>query len=182
MNISSVLSVIYSVCSVCNYKHKIYLYSHLDGACVKWYSSEFLTLWEQTWNKTPDIEGCVCRRVNVAGLRLLFLERAAYKGDLLLASSVAALGMSPVNRKLCLDHLYSVLYAKLHFLSGSLRFWCTVGRCCLCDQPWRKAVGSESGLPWAEALHTCQCIFLAEGRVSSLWPHVGAREHKEVWT
>ena len=110
----------------------------------------------------------VCRWINVAGLRLLFIERAAYKSGLLLASSIVALRMSPVNRKLCSDHLYSVLYAKLHFPSGRLGFWCTVGRCCLCDQPWRKAVGSESGLPWAETLHICQYIFLAEGRVSSL--------------
>ena len=168
MNTRSVLSGGYSVCSVCNYKHKIYLYSHLDGAWGERCSSESLTLWAQTWNKTPNIEGCVCRWINVAGLRLLFIERAAYKSDLLLASSIVALRMSPVNRKLCLDHLYRGLYAKLHFPSGSPGFQCTVGRCCLCDQPWRKAVGSGSGLPWAETLHTCQCIFLAEGRVSSL--------------
>lgn len=89
----------------------------------------------------------MCRRVNVAGLRLLFLERAAYKGDLLLASSIVALGMSAVNRKLCLDHLYSVLYAKLHFPSGSLGFWCTVGRCCLCDQPEEKLWALNLGFP-----------------------------------
>lgn len=35
MNLRSVLSGGYSVCSVCNYKHKIYLYFYLDGAWGK---------------------------------------------------------------------------------------------------------------------------------------------------
>ena len=184
MNTRSVLSGGYSVCSVCNYKHKIHLYSHLDGAWAFGWG-----LGEKVFFRIPDIVGtdmkqdpkhwevCVCRWINVAGLRLLFIERAAYKSDLLLASSIVALRMSPVNRKLCLDHLYRVLYAKFHFPSGSPGFRCTVGRCCLCDQPWRKAVGSGSGLPWAETWRVITVLFVGKER-STLW----VSTHGKEWT
>lgn len=48
----------------------------------------------------------VQRRVNLAGLRLLSIERPAHKGGPLLASGHLALRVPPVNRKLMsLAHL-----------------------------------------------------------------------------